>query len=211
MTALKLDLTKEYKQYYTAKSTPIIVEFGEIPYLTIEGKGEPAGLIFTKSVETLYPLAYGIKKICKAQRRDFGVPKLEGLWWVKSSKPALEVPRKNWFWKLLIRLPEFATSEMLIDAKEEVFKKKGLLLIKETKFEKIDEGKCIQIMHIGPYSTEPETIQKITDFMKDRGFNENGLHHEIYISDPRKTPPKKIKTILRQPITPVSTPSRPLA
>ena len=201
MTTLKLDLTKEYKQYYTAKSTPIIVEFGKISYLTIEGKGEPAGIIFTKSIETLYPLTYGIKNICKAQRRDFGVPKLEALWWVESNKPALEVPRKDWFWKLLIRLPDFATSEMLIDAKEEVFKKKGLLLIKETKFEKIDEGKCIQIMHIGPYSTEPETIQKITDFMKAKDFIENGLHHEIYISDPRKTSPNKMKTILRQPIT----------
>jgi hypothetical protein len=201
MTTLKLDLTKEYKQYYTAKSRPKIVEFGEIPYLTIEGKGEPAGEVFTKSVETLYPLAYGIKKICKAQRKDFTVPKLEGLWWVKSSKPALEVPRKDWFWKLLIRLPEFTTSEMLIDAKEEVFKKKGLLLIKETKFEKIDEGKCIQIMHIGPYWTEPETIEKMKKVMKDKGFTENGPHHEIYISDPRKTPPEKMKTILRQPIT----------
>jgi len=201
MTTLKLDLTKEYKQYYTAKSTPIIVEFGKISYLTIEGKGEPAGIIFTKSIEILYPLTYGIKNICKAQRRDFGVPKLEALWWVESNKPALEVPRKDWFWKLLIRLPGFATSEMLIDAKEEVFKKKGLLLIKEIKFEKIDEGKCIQIMHIGPYSTEPETIQKITDFMKAKDFIENGLHHEIYISDPRKTSPNKMKTILRQPIT----------
>ena len=129
VTTLKLDLTKEYKQYYTAKSNPMIVEFGEIPYLTIEGKGEPAGKVFTESVETLYPLAYGIKKICKGQGRDFGVSKLEGLWWVKSSKPALEVPRKDWFWKLLIRLPDFATSEMLLDAKEDVFKKKGLLLL----------------------------------------------------------------------------------
>ena len=90
VTTLKLDLTKEYKQYYHAKSKPAIVEFGEIPYLTIEGTGEPAGKVFTESVETLYPLAYGIKKICKAQRRDFAVPKLEGLWWVKSNKPALE-------------------------------------------------------------------------------------------------------------------------
>lgn len=201
MNTLKLDLTTKYKQYYTAKSTPVIVESGEIPYLTIEGKGEPAGKIFTKSVETLYPLAYGIKKICKAQGKDFAVPKLEGLWWVKSSKPALEVPRENWFWKLLIRMPDFVTSKIVEDAKEEVFKKKGLQLIKETKFEKINEGKCIQIMHIGPYSTEPETIEKIKDFMKDKGFTENGLHHEIYISDPRKTPPNKMKTILRQPIT----------
>ena len=197
---MKLDLTKEYKEYYKAKTIPSIVEFGEIPYLTLEGKGEPAGEVFTESVETLYPLAYGIKKICKAQRKDFAVPKLEGLWWVKSDKPALEVPRKDWYWKLLIRLPDFATPEMLIDAKEEVFKKKGLPLIKEAKFEKLNEGKCIQIMHIGPYSTEPETIEKMKKVMKDKGFTENGLHHEIYISDPRKTAPEKMKTILRLPI-----------
>ena len=197
---MKLDLTKEYKEYYKAKTTPSIVEFGEIPYLTLEGKGEPAAEAFTKSVETLYPLAYGIKKICKTQRKDFAVPKLEGLWWVKSNKPALEVPRKDWYWKLLIRLPDFATPEMLIDAKEEVFKKKGLPLIKETKFEKLNEGKCIQIMHIGPYSTESETIEKMKKVMKEKGFTENGLHHEIYISDPRKTAPEKMKTILRQPI-----------
>jgi len=200
MTTTKLDLTKKYKQYYTAKITPMIVEFGEIPYLAIEGKGEPAGEVFTKAVEALYPLAYGIKNICKRQGHDFGVPKLEGLWWVKLDKPALEVPRKKWYWKLLIRMPDFVTSEIAQSAKEEVYKKKGLDLIKEIKFEKINEGKCIQVMHVGPYSTEPETIGKIKDFMEDNDFTENGLHHEIYISDPRKTIPEKMKTILRQPI-----------
>jgi len=200
MTTTKLDLTKEYKQYYTAKTTPMIVEFGEIPYLVIEGKGEPAGEVFTKAVEALYPLAYGIKNICKRQGHDFGVPKLEGLWWVKLDKPALEVPRAKWYWKLLIRMPDFVTSEIAQSAKEEVYKKKGIDLIKEIKFEKINEGKCIQIMHVGPYSTEPEAIGKIKDFMEDNDFTENGLHHEIYISDPRKTIPEKMKTILRQPI-----------
>ena len=198
--ATKLDITKEYKQYYTAKNVSAIVNFGKIPYLSIEGKGEPAGSIFTKAIEALYPLAYGVKNICKKQGKDFGVPKLEGLWWVKSNKPALEVPRSEWYWKLLIRMPDFATSDIIKNAKEEVFKKKGLYLIKEIKFETIDEGKCVQIMHVGPYATEPETIQKMKDFMKEEGYTENGLHHEIYLSDPRKTVPEKMKTILRQPI-----------
>ena len=196
----KLDFAKEYKQYYTAKNNPVVVEFDKIPYLSIEGKGKPAGETFTKAVEALYPLAYGVKNICKKQGQDFGVPKLEGLWWVKSNQPALEVPRSEWYWKLLIRMPDFATSEIVKNAKEKVFKKKGLDLIKEIKFETIDEGKCVQIMHIGPYATEPETIQKMKDFMKENNFNENGLHHEIYLSDPRKTVPEKMKTILRQPI-----------
>lgn len=196
----KLDFIKEYKQYYTAKTNPIIVEFGKVPYLSIEGKGEPAGEVFTKAVEALYPLAYGVKNICKKQEQDFTVPKLEGLWWVKSNKPALEVPRSEWYWKLLIRMPDFVAPDIIEKVKEKVFRKKCLDLIKEIKFEIIDEGKCIQIMHIGPYAKEPETIQKMKDFMKQNNHTENGLHHEIYLSDPRKTVPEKMKTILRQPI-----------
>ncbi len=198
--ATKLDFEKEYKQYYTAKTTPAIVEFGKVPYLSIRGKGEPTGETFTKAVEALYPLAYGVKNICKKRGKDFGVPKLEGLWWVKSDEPALEVPRSEWYWKLLIRIPNFATSEIIKNAKEEVFKKKGGDLINEIKFETMDEGKCVQIMHIGLYATEPETIQKMKNFMGENSYTKNGLHHEIYLSDPRKAVPGKMKTILRQPI-----------
>lgn len=200
MAATKLDFVKEYKTYYTAKTTPEVVEFGKIPFLTIEGKGEPAGKEFTSKVEALYPLAYGVKNLCKKQNNDFAVPKLEGLWWVESDKPALEVPREEWQWKLLIRMPDFVAPEMLEKAREEVFRKKGIKLIKEIKLEKMKEGKCVQIMHIGPYSAEPETIERIKGFMKENNLVKNGLHHEIYLSDPRKVAPEKMKTILRQPV-----------
>jgi len=198
--ATKLDLTKEFKTYYSAKTRPEVAEFGEIPFLTIEGKGEPGGKKFTNKVEALYPLSYGVKKICKKQDKDFGVPKLEGLWWVESNKPALEVPREEWRWKLIIRMPDFVTSEILEKAKEEVFKKKELELIKEIKFEKMKEGKCVQILHIGSYSTEPESLVKMRKLMEEKNFVENGLHHEIYLSDPRRVPEEKWKTILRQPV-----------
>ena len=198
--ATKLDLTKEYKTYYRAKTNPEVVEFGEIPFLTIEGKGEPGGREFTSTVEALYPLAYGVKNICKKQGKDFGVPKLEGLWWVESDRPALEVPREDWRWKLLIRLPDFVTSKMVEKARNEVFKKKGIELVKEIKFEKIKEGKCIQILHIGPYSTEPESLAKMRKLMEQKNIVESGLHHEIYLSDPRKVTPEKMKTIIRQPV-----------
>ena len=123
--ATKINFVKEYKQYYTAKNTTSVVEFGKVPYLSIQGKGEPAGEVFTKAIEALYPLAYGVKNICKKEGQDFGVPKLEGLWWVKSNKPALEVPRSKWYWKLLIRMPDFVTLEIVKEAKENVIKKKG--------------------------------------------------------------------------------------
>ncbi len=196
----KTDLVKQDKEYYSAKKKPEIREFKELNFLVIEGKGEPAGIEFTKAVEALYPLAYGIKNIYKKQEMDFAVPKLEGLWWVNSEKDALEVPRSEWYWKLMIRTPDFVTNENFKQAKINVIKKKGIAKINEIQFEKITEGKCIQIMHVGPYSTEPETINQMQNFMKENGFVKNGLHHEIYLSDPRKTAPEKMKTILRQPV-----------
>jgi hypothetical protein len=200
MVTTKLDLVKEYKTYYTAKTNPELFEFNEIPFLTIAGKGEPGGEEFTSKVEALYSLAYGVKNIYKKQGKDFAVPKLEGLWWVNSDKLALEVSREEWQWKLLIRLPDFVTLEAFEKTREEVFKKKRLELTKEIKFEEIKEGRSVQIMHVGPYSIESETIEKMRDFMKKNDLVENGLHHEIYLSDPRKMAPNKMKTILRQPV-----------
>ncbi|KKM23224.1 hypothetical protein LCGC14_1617360 [marine sediment metagenome] len=197
---VKLDLVKEYKVYYKSGTKPEIVEFDPVKYLTIEGKGEPAGDVFTRKIEALYPLAYGIKKVCKDKGNDFGVPKLEGLWWVEGNKPALEVPRSEWCWKLLIRMPEFVTKEMMVSVQPGVAKKKKNKLIHEISFEKITEGRCVQIMHIGPYSTEPDTINKLMAFMAESGLSVNGLHHEIYLSDPRKTEPSKMKTLIRYPV-----------
>lgn len=197
---MQTDLVKEDKTYYTAKTKPDIRTFGVINYLSIIGKGKPAGEAFTNAVEALFPVAYGVRKIYKLQDMIFGVPKLEGLWWVDSDKPALEVPRSEWRWKLLIRMPDFVEKEDVEQAKNEVLKKKGIQLIRQIQFETMNEGKCVQIMHIGPYSTEPGTIDKMKIFMESNGLSETGLHHEIYISDPRKTPPEKMKTILRQAV-----------
>jgi len=197
----KLDFNKTYKTYYSAKTLPSIAEFEPIDYLTIIGQGEPAGIVFTNAVEALYPLAYGVKKICKPMGADFGVPKLEGLWWVESDKPALEIPKSQWYWKLLIRMPDYVSNDIVNQAKEEVIKKKKLDLVNNIKFEKITEGKCVQIMHIGPYATEHATVELIFKYVKENGIQINGLHHEIYISDPRKTAPEKMKTIIRYPVS----------
>jgi hypothetical protein len=202
MAKTKLDLTKEYKTYYTAKTTPEIVEIEEGKFLTIEGKGAPGGDEFQAKVSALYSLAYGVKMVCKKQGKDFKVAKLEGLWWVDSDKPWHEIPREEWRWKLLIRQPEFVTSEIVEKVKQEVIKKKKLELVNEVKFEKMKEGKCIQILHIGPYSTEPESIAKMEKLMEEKNLAKNGYHHEIYLvmAYPRKVPDEKLKTILRQPV-----------
>ena len=196
----KLDLLKEYKSYYNAGKNPEIVEFDEANYLTIEGIGEPAGKMFVSKVEALYPLAYGIKKICKEQDKDFGVPKLEGLWWVEGDTPPLEIPRNEWRWKLLIRMPEFITKELMFSVQPVVAKKKKNELVQKIALEKMTEGKCVQIMHIGPYSTEHKTINELMAFIDANGISVNGKHHEIYLSDPRKNKPDKMKTIIRYPV-----------
>jgi len=193
-------MNKEFKNYYRASNKPEVVDFESIYYLTIEGKGEPAGKEFVTKVEALYPLAYGVKKECKEQGSDFGVPKLEGLWWVEGDIPALEVPRNEWHWKLLIRMPEFVTKNIVASIQPEVFKKKKNDLIMQISFEEIEEGKCAQVMHIGPYSTEHKTVTDLLAFVESSGMSVNGHHHEIYLSDPRKTPPEKMKTIIRYPV-----------
>ena len=194
----KLDLTKEYRDYYSAKTKVEKVAFGKIPYLTIMGKGEPAGKEFSEKTGAIYPVAYGVKKICKETIQDFGVPKLEGLWWVEDKRPALEVPRSEWYWKLLIRMPDFVTNKMVDNAIVEVVKKKTKTA-SEVKFEIIDEGDLVSILHVGSYKTEPESIKQLDDFIMSNSLTKNGFHHEIYLSDPNKTEPEKLKTILRQP------------
>ena len=203
MKQAKLDLTKEYKSYYTAKTEPEVVEITEGIFLTIEGKGAPGSEEFQLKVNALYSLAYGIKMLSGKEGKDFTVAKLEGLWWVESDKTWTEITREEWKWKLLIRLPEFVTSEIVEKARQEVIKKKKIEAVSEIKFEKIREGKCIQILHIGPYSTEAESIVKMRKMMEEKSLVENGRHHEIYMVSPgysRKVPEEKWKTILRQPV-----------
>jgi len=200
MRGRKYDLTKEYASYYTAKTTPEIVDVEGGYFLTIEGRGAPEGEEFQSKIGALYALAYGIKMLMKKEGRDFTVAKLEGLWWVDSDRHNLEVPREEWRWRLLIRQPEFVTHEIVQRAKEEVLKRKGLDLVKEITLEEIAEGRCVQILHVGPYSTEPESLAKLYELMEAEGLTFNGFHHEIYLSDPRKIPAERLRTILRQPV-----------
>lgn len=196
----KLDLVKKYRSYYTSKRVPEIMEFGMVSYLSIEGKGEPGGNVFIQKLKALYSLAYGIKKRCKEQGYDFSVPRLEGLWWVDGERPAFDVPRSEWCWKLLIRMPEFVTGELMLFVQSEVASKKKNEVIREIALKHFAEGKCIQILHEGHYADESETIEKLMDFIVDNDLCVNGLHHEIYLSDPGKTEPSKMKTLIRFPV-----------
>ncbi|HPN39491.1 MAG TPA: GyrI-like domain-containing protein [Melioribacteraceae bacterium] len=199
----KIDLKNDYKILFCASVKD--VTFVGIPafnFLMIDGIGDPNSQNFQNSVAALYSIAYSIKFSCKKnpQLFDFTVPPLEGLWYFEENSDYLKVAREKWQWTLLIMMPEFVTSEIFEKAKTEVSKKKENELVDNVRFELFDEGACAQIMHIGSYATEEPTVEKLHKTIKKAGYKLSGKHHEIYLSDPRKTAPEKLKTIIRQPI-----------
>ena len=199
MNIEKIDLVKEDKSYYKASKKIELIKFGKIPYLTLAGKGEPAGQDFLSKLSLIYPLAYGVKKLSKQDGQDFAVPKLEALWWVEGKKDPRKTPKSKWQWKLLIRMPNFVSKALVEKAKKQVADTKKINVDKIF-FETLNEGKCIQIMHLGPYSEEEKTIDIMSSYMNENSLKANGHHHEIYLSDPNKTKPEKMKTILRQAV-----------
>ncbi len=199
-----LNLVKSDQAYYSGKAQPQLLEFGSLPYLTISGRGAPAGDEFIAATQALYPLAYGIKKVYKQADSDFSVPSLEGLWWVTGDRPALETPRDEWCWKLLLRLPSFVSAATALTVRADVARAKKNPQIASVDFEQIDEGRCAQILHVGPYASEPETITRLFAFITAHHLTVAGLHHEIYLSDPRKADPNTMKTLIRYPVRPAS-------
>lgn len=193
----KIDLTKVYPEYYKANGTPRSVDLKPVSALTISGVCAPEDELFLNSIETIYPVAYTVKKYCKQDGNDFKVAKMEGFWWVESDKPFDETPRSEWYWKIVIPMPEFVTNDHVDQAVQEVIQKKDLALANEVTLELIEEGKSVQALHHGSYEEEAPTISKIMGFMEQNNLRLNGKHHEIYLSDPRKTSVEKLKTIIR--------------
>ena len=204
----KIDLTKIYPDYYRAGKQPSVVEFPEAFYLSILGKGDPDDTVFQQRLQALYTIAYTIKFVHKLKQKDFVVPKLEGLWWFDREKYAalslgeapLKIPRNEWHYRLLLRVPKFVTQGDVTAAIAKALRKSKTDLVREVFFFELTEGKCVQMTHLGPFDKEPETLQKMQDFMNEHQLVMNGLHHEIYLSDFRRTEPGKLKTILREPV-----------
>lgn len=201
-TIEKLDLQKADSNYYKASAKPEIRDLDPYYYLTVEGRGHPESEPVWNAVGQLYAVAYGVKFTCKAEDMDFKVPKMEGFWWVdggpEAQKNFPKTPKEEWNWKFLIRMPDFVEGDHFYRAIQKVKTKSPELLVNdEVKFELINEGRCVQTLHLGSYDAEEPTIMKMIEFMQENGLEMNGHHHEIYLSDPRKTPTEKLKTIIR--------------
>ena len=207
-----LDLKKEFKYLYQPSAKKI--EAVQVPNLqfamidgAIEKDSEPGkSPAFAEATQALYSISYTLKFTLKKRKTnaiDYPVMALEGLWWVEDGFFDITV-KDNWFYTLMIMQPEVITQEIFEEAREQVRKKKGdSPLLSKVKLANFEEGLCVQTMHIGPYATEPATIDRMKEYMAENGLKdnvENGKHHEIYLSDPRKAAPEKMKTVLRHPV-----------
>ncbi len=209
MSEKAVDFKKEYKDLYMPKDKPVLVTVPAMRFIMVDGSGDPNGQEYQEAVELLYTMCYTIKMSSKKGMQpqgyfDYVVPPLEGLWWISSDDFSLE-QRDNWQWTSMIRQPDFVTEETFKWAGQESMKKRPGLQIEKARFETFAEGLCVQIMHTGPFKTEPETMKKIDAFIAENNLKDlvgkGGKHHEIYLSDPRKVKPETMKTVLRHPVS----------
>ncbi|MBN3490623.1 GyrI-like domain-containing protein [Acholeplasma equirhinis] len=204
-------LKKVYKDQYQPKQEPMIIEIPKINYLTVKGKGNPNSEQgdYAKAVELLYGVAYTLKMSEKGEYKipnfeTYVVPPLEGFWWIEGLK-GVDYDRYDEFQFIsLLRLPDFIRKEDVSWAIETINKKKKTKDYEKVQFFTYDERLCVQMLHVGPYQDEPKTVEIMHVYLKDKGYqvdiSDERYHHEIYISDPRKTDSVSLKTVLRHPI-----------
>lgn len=200
----KVDFKKELKELYAPPKQFVVVDVPEMQFLMADGHGDPnTAQEYQDVVEALYTVAYKLKfNSKKLLEKDYVVPPLEGLWWAADMDSFTTTRDKSqWNWTMMIMSPDWITPQMFTEAVEMVRKGKNPPALGKVRLEKYHEGLSVQIMHIGSYDDEGPTLMKMhQEFLPENGFIENSKHHEVYLSDPRKVDPQKLKTILRQPV-----------
>jgi hypothetical protein len=202
----KVDMKRELGHLYKAPPRPEMVEVPPLEYIMVDGTGDPNdNEWFGEATGALYAVSYTLKFKIKRGRldMDYVVMPLQGLWWAEDMEVFVMDARKDWKWTLMILQPEVVTQGMFEEACHEVLKKKGLEAVGMLRLETYREGPSAQVMHIGPYAEEAPTIAALHEFIEEEGRQPEGKHHEIYLGDPRRTAPERLKTIIRQPVGPV--------
>ena len=205
----KLDLMRELKTLYSPpRDRFVVVEVPPLKYLMIDGHGDPnTAPEYAESLGALYSLSYTLKFHTKRESGgevDFGVMPLEGLWWTEDMATFSADNKGEWDWTMMILVPDLVTPEAVERARAEAMRKKGLPALSKARLETFEEGLVAQIMHVGPFRAEAPTIARLHgEFIPSGGYAPAGKHHEIYLSDPRRTAPEKLRTVIRQPIAPL--------
>lgn len=199
----KFDLSKLHHDLYApSKKDFSVIEVPSLQYLMIDGSGDPnTSQRYMDSIQTLYSLAYTLKfNLKKSGGPDFKVMGLEGLWWMPDMREFTVQNKDRWLWTSMIVQPDFITPALFEEARAQVISKGKAPLAKETRLEKLNEGLSVQIMYFGAYAEEGPTIAAMHQFIQSHGYVLTGKHHELYLSDARRVPPEKNRTILRQPV-----------
>jgi hypothetical protein len=191
---------------YRATTTPQLVQVPPLKFLCLEGHGDPnTSPAYASAVRALYSVSYAAKfAVKKAGGPDFKVSALEGLWWAEDLRTFLSGDKSEWDWIMMIRQPDAVTGDLLARLSDEVATKKSMPAARELRLICFEEGTAAQVLHVGPYAAEAPTIARLHEFIRDLGFTFDGhrhKHHEIYLGDPRRSAPGKLRTIIRQPYT----------
>lgn len=211
----ELDLRKQWKHLYAPSAKRVeLVDVPEFKFLMIDGRIEPGeepgtSSGFGEAMNALHGAAYTLKfmsKLRKVDPIDYPVMALEGLWWVEDGRFDITV-KDNWIYTLLIMQPDHITQEMFAEALAQAAKKRPNPALARLRLESFREGLCVQTMHLGPYAAEPATVEKMAAWAAENGYQFTGKHHEIYMGDPRRTQPEKLKTVLRHPVLAISAPA----
>jgi len=200
----KIDYKKQLKHLYGPSAKKVeIVDVPQMNFLMIDGDGDPnTSKAFGDAIEALYPLSYTLKFMVREKMGiDYGVLPLEGLWWADDMSAFSTGNKDTWKWTVMIMQPEFIHPSMVKEATEAVKRKKNPVSLPLIRFEPFNEGKAAQILHIGPFSEEGPTIEKVHSFIESNGNSKTGKHHEIYLSDIRRAAPEKWRTVVRQPMS----------
>lgn len=205
----KVDFKKSLKAYYNPKPKQFeVIEIPKMNFLMIDGIGTPGtSQAYMDSLAALYPMAYKTKFLAKAMEQDYVVPPLQGLWWADDMADFVNDNKDNWRWTMMIMQPEWVTADMIAQARNMAAQKNPPKLLDNVRFESYDEGLVAQYLHIGSYADEAPVLKYMHEkYIPEQGYKMPALdakitkHHEIYLSDPRRVAPEKLKTILRQPI-----------
>jgi hypothetical protein len=201
-----VDLVKRLRPLYAPSAKhPAIVEVPAIDFLVVDGRGAPESETYADAIGALYGVAYTLKFTLKkaAPERDFKVAPLKGLWWGDVERPSLaelQEDREAWNWRMMIAVPEDVTAAEVAAAAEAAARRRPLPAAERQRLERFAEGLAAQIMHVGPYSEEAPTIERLHAWVVEQGYELRGRHHEIYLGDPRRTAPERLKTVIRHPV-----------
>lgn len=199
----KLDLKKQYRELYNPSAKRCsIVDVPELSFLMVDGAGDPnTADAYREALDALYAMSYTLKFLSKNDLDlDYVVMALEGLWWADDVESFTNGDKSAWQWTAMIMQPDHITDAHVATARDEVRRKKGPVALERMRFERFAEGLSVQIMHLGPYADEAPTIARLHEFAADSGYDLRDKHHEIYLGDPRRTTPERLRTVIRQPV-----------